>query len=83
MVNTGGHRWPGGKLHAGDVPDLRPIATRGGGGGGGEAGSPWSGQPVALCFLLLNGLPGEGSLKNEEGEAPAVCHPQIQKGVIL
>ena len=28
-------------------PDLRPIATRGGGGGGGEAGSPWSGQPVA------------------------------------
>ena len=77
MVNTGGHRWPGGKLHAGDVPgchhddhrdshadgsnwqktplenapyvppDLRPIATRGGGGGGGEAGSPWSGQPVA------------------------------------
>ena len=38
---------------------------------------------MTLCFLLLNGLPGEGSLKNEEGEAPAVCHPQIQKGVIL
>ena len=38
---------------------------------------------MTLCFLLLNGLPGEGSLKNEEGDAPAVCHPQIQKGVIL
>ena len=38
---------------------------------------------MTLCFLLLNGLPGEPSLKNEEGEAPAVCHPQLQKGVIL
>ena len=38
---------------------------------------------VTLCFLLLQGLPGEGSLKDEEKEAPAVCHPQIQKDVIL
>ena len=33
---------------------------------------------MTLCFLLLQGLPGEGSLKNEEGDAPAVCHPQIR-----
>ena len=38
---------------------------------------------MTLCFLLLQGLPGEGSLKDEEKEAPAVCHPQIQKDVIL
>ena len=38
---------------------------------------------MTLCFLLVEGLPGESGLKDEENGAPALCHPQRQEDVIL